>query len=62
MNILPPMAVVVSSRSSEEAKQDVSAIKKATRKVTKSKAAARKYLIEKGFMTEGGNLTSRYKR
>ncbi len=54
------MTVVVASRTQKEVRKDIQAMQKASKEILKSKASARAYLVENGFITKSGKLTKRY--
>ena len=51
---------VMYPRSQEEIDKVLEVIERASKKITKSKATARAYLIKYGFVTKSGKLTKRY--
>jgi hypothetical protein len=54
------MSTVLVPRSKAEIARDIAAIRKGTKKITRSKKTARAWLIKNGFITESGNPTKRY--
>ena len=56
------MTLVISKPSRKEVQAETKAIQKASARITESKATARKYLLDSGFITRSGKLTKHYSR
>lgn len=54
------MSIVTRPRSEAEVDEIIAAMKKFTKKVTRSKKTARDFLIKHGYITKTGKLTKRY--
>jgi hypothetical protein len=54
------VSIVLVPRSKAEIERDIAAIRRETKKITRSRKTARAWLIKHGFMTKTGNLTRRY--
>ena len=60
--MLKHMILVISKPSRGEVQAETKAIRKASARITESKASAKKYLLDSGFITKSGKLTKRYSR
>jgi len=54
------MISTLSPRSRQEIDREIKLLKRNARKILKTKASARKFLIQNGFITKAGNLTRKY--
>jgi hypothetical protein len=54
------MSTVLVPRSKAEIERDIAAIRRETKKITRSRKTARAWFIKHGFMTKSGKLTKRY--
>jgi len=55
------MVAVIPKRTLAQTKKEISAIKSAGQKIGTSKAAARKFLREHGFITKTGAISKHYR-
>jgi hypothetical protein len=54
------VSTVLVPRSNAEIERDIAAIRRAGKKITRSKQTARAWLIKNGFITKSGKPTKRY--
>jgi len=54
------MISTLARRSRQEIDREIKLLKRNARKILKTKASARDFLIQNGFMTKAGNLTKKY--
>ena len=54
------MSTVLVPRSVAEVDRDIAAIERGSKKLMRSKKAARAWFVKNGFITKGGKLTKRY--
>ena len=55
-----PVSTVLVPRSKAEIERDIAAIEKGSKKIMRSKKAARAWFVKHGFITKDGKLTKRY--
>ena len=54
------MTVITTKPTPEEVRKEVRAIKSASKEIRRTKSSARRFLIEKGYITKSGKLTRKY--
>jgi len=54
------MIVTLAPRSKQEIDNEINLLRKNARKIFKTKASGRKFLIDNGFITKAGKLTKKY--
>ena len=54
------MTVITTKPTPEEVRKEVRAMKSASKEILKSKESARRFLVEKGYITKSGKLTRKY--
>jgi hypothetical protein len=54
------MVLTLAPRSKREIDREISLLKRNAGKILKTKASARKFLVENGFITKAGKLTKKY--
>ncbi len=54
------MSTVLVPRSKAEVDRDIAAIKRASKRIFRSKKTAKAWFVEHGFITKDGKLTKRY--
>jgi hypothetical protein len=54
------MILTLAPRSRQEIDREIKLLKKNARIILKTKASARKFLIQHGFITKAGKLTKKY--
>ena len=55
------MSTVIVSRSKKEVDREIQAMDRASKKITRTKASAKAFLVKHGFITKDGKLTKRYR-
>ena len=61
MSIMNFMVTVLNPRSEKEVKEEIKKIREAGKRIRKTKASARAFLVKHGFNTKDGELTKRYR-
>jgi hypothetical protein len=54
------MILTLAPRSRQEIDNEIKLLRRNVRKILKTKASARKFLIDHGFITKAGKLTKKY--
>jgi hypothetical protein len=55
------MSTIIFRRSKAEVDREVAAMRRFSKKITRTKKSARAFLIRGGFITKDGKLTERYR-
>jgi hypothetical protein len=55
------MSTIIFRRGKAEVDREIEVMRRFTKKITRSKKAAREFLIRGGFITKDGQLTKRYR-
>mgnify|MGYP003584143802 CR=1 FL=1 len=55
------MSTVIVARTKEEVDQEIQAMDRASKRITRTKASAKAFLVKHGFITKGGKPTKRYR-
>lgn len=55
------MSTVIVARTKEEVDREIEAMDRASKKITRTKASAKAFLMKHGFITKDGKPTKRYR-